>query len=560
MRGLSAARSRRRVTCTRPPRRIEWTALCDSVSRRCSIAQESQLLITSNHTCPSATTPPEYSLVTNFSEGLLDGRLTCEEQVSQELAQIRSYNKRLNAFITIFDDPDGPSLERARRLDAGLSRGGTTTKRKEDHPQASSRPLYGIPVSVKDNIFMSGFPTTNGSHTFDGFIPARNAEIVDRLLDAGCIPVGKANLHEFALGVTASSGYDGPIRNPLDPSRISGGSSGGSAVSVALSRGAMLSVGSDTGGSVRIPAALCGICGFKPSQGLLSTAGVFPLSATLDHLGIFAKTMPDTSFFFDAISGRGRASSDSRKAARSRERRASRRDAPPRRPGAGRSRLHPMRLGVPASYFTDDMDAAVSKGFWRALDAVSNAGSDVRPVEIVRDIEIDAAEFARYSRARANIMFREGGWFYERILRSPEERGRVHSDVLALLDRGLKMGELEYMYCLNVRNLAIHSGTRLFKGVDALLMPTCLIVAPRLEDIQGKETGQIRSLLLRNTEFFNTCGFPALSVPTNADQMSPSSLPTSIQVIGMFGEDDLVMEVGERLWDALYPRRSTPVR
>ena len=131
-------------------------------------------------------------------------------------------------------------------------------------------------MTIKDNVFLAGFPTTDGSMSFREFLPPANAEVVDRLLGAGCVPLGKTNLHELALGVTGTSGYGGPIHNPSDASRVSGGSSGGSAVSVALSKGPIMSIGSDTGGSVRIPAALCGVCGFKPSQAFLAPTASSP--------------------------------------------------------------------------------------------------------------------------------------------------------------------------------------------------------------------------------------------------------------------------------------------
>ena len=208
--------------------------------------------------------------------------------MEDELSNIDGYNRKLNTFITVFSGDHGLALSRAREINARLAR-----KRPERRAT-----LMGVPVAIKDNVFFAGFPTTDGSASFREFVPAVNATVVERLLGAGCIPLGKTNLHELALGVTSTSAYGGPIRNPSDPSRISGGSSGGSAVSVAMSRGPLLSIGSDTGGSVRIPAALCGVCGFKPSQGLLSTEGVFPLSPSLDHLGLLTKTVPDMSLAF----------------------------------------------------------------------------------------------------------------------------------------------------------------------------------------------------------------------------------------------------------------------
>jgi aspartyl-tRNA(Asn)/glutamyl-tRNA(Gln) amidotransferase subunit A len=446
---------------------------------------------------------------------LLAGKTSCEERVEGELAGAERYNAEFNAFTIIFSGSEGFALSRARELDLRLRDRGD-----RDNPG----PLFGLPVTLKDNIFFGGFPTTNGSVFFRDFVPPVNADVVDKLLEAGCVPVGKTNLHELALGVTGTSGYGGPIRNPVDPSRISGGSSGGSAVSVALSAGATASIGTDTGGSVRVPAALCGVCGFKPSQGLFSTDGVFPLSGSLDHIGLFTKTMPDMALLFRALTG-----------AKARKR---------RRAAAERT----VRIGVPSSFFTDDMDEDVSKHFFRTIAKLKER-SDVR-VKAVRVTE----DLRRYSRARGKITCKEGAWFYEELLRSDEARKGFHADVLALMDGGLRTGVIEYTRALNLRARSIDTVFRLLSGgLDVLAMPTCLRTAPKVEEVLGKETGQMRSLLLRNTELFNMCGFPALSIPMNVGE--GRGLPTAIQLVGRFGEDERVVGVGERVWGALYPAR-----
>ncbi|MGD0636617.1 MAG: amidase [Nitrososphaerales archaeon] len=419
-----------------------------------------------------------------------------------ELSNIKAYNKRFNAFITVLSGDSGPSLSRARELD------GILAKRRSGRAPA----LLGIPVTIKDNVFLAGYPTTDGSKSFSGFLPPANASVVDLLLDAGCIPLGKTNLHELALGVTGTSGYDGPIHNPVDPSKVSGGSSGGSAVSVALSKGPIISVGSDTGGSVRIPAALCGVCGFKPSQRLLSTDGVFPLSPTLDHVGLLTKTVPDMSYAFGALTG----------------------VAPARK-------TKPI-LGVPTRYFTEDMDEEVSRSFLDAVDALRSSGEFV-----VKDVQTEG-DYARYSRARAVITVKESSMFYEKVLRSPELRRTMHKDVLSLMDGGLATGMTEYMRCMGLRGDAAHEAPRLLAGTDALIMPTSLMTAPRIEEILGNETGTIRRLLLRNTELFNMSGLPALSLPL---VRTGGSMPTGLQVVGDYGEDGLVLSVAEKIWALL---------
>ncbi|MDA4121874.1 MAG: amidase [Thaumarchaeota archaeon] len=445
-----------------------------------------------------------------YHESLLAGSTSCEETVETEISSIEKYARKYNAFTRVFSGREGLALSRARQLDARVRGGG----------RFRPGPLFGLPVTLKDNIFLGGFPTTNGSEFFSDFVPPVNAEIVDILLAEGAVPLGKTNLHELALGVTGTSGYGGPIRNPVDPARISGGSSGGSAVSVRLAKGPIASIGSDTGGSVRVPAALCGVCGFKPSQWLLSTNGVFPLAPSLDHLGLFTRTMPDMSTLFHTITG-------------------SRPRAESVRPSK------PIRIGVPSSYFTDDMDKQVAGDFARTLDRLGEQkAARVSPVKTERD-------FSLFSRSRGRITCREGSWFYEELLRSSEARKRMHKDVLALMDRGLKTGAIEYTRAMNARALSIDVVSRLLSGgLDVLAMPTCLVVAPRVDEVVGNETGPIRSLLTRNTELFNMCGFPALSIPMSLG--APGGLPTALQLVGRFGEDGRVLAAGEYVWNVLH--------
>jgi len=337
--------------------------------------------------------------------------------------------------------------------------------------------------------------------------------MLEQMLAAGCVPLGKTNLHELALGITGTSGYGGPIHNPVDPSRISGGSSGGSAVSVALSKGPILSIGSDTGGSVRVPAALCGVCGFKPSHGLLSSEGVFPLSGTLDHLGLLGRSVPDVALGFRTITG-----------------------AKPTL-----KRRH--RVGVPNRYFVDDMDAQVSRTFWSAIDHLRESDHFQLKEVAVED------DYRRLSRARAIIQLREASWFYESLLRSPETRKKMHKDVLTLMDRGLKMGMLQYMQSLNVRAESVHTLSKLLKGVDVILIPTCLVVAPKIDDVVGKETGALRSLMLRNAELFNLTGLPAISLPA---ARRPGALPVGLQMVGGTREDEEVLAAAESAWSVLH--------
>ncbi len=418
----------------------------------------------------------------------------------------KRYNLELNAFITLLGGEEGLALSRARVLDGRLL--------AEKAVRASG--LFGIPIAIKDNFFFGGFPTTAATYYFRDFVPAANAELVDDAMGLGCIPLGKTNMHELALGGTSAASHFGPVKNPHDRERVAGGSSGGSAVAVAASRGPVLGLGSDTGGSVRIPAALCGVMGFKPTLGLLSLEGVFPLSATLDHAGLLTRTMPDMIRAFDCLTKRRRRVSAL----------------------LGTK----IRVGVPSKHYVEGSDERVSRNFWKGMDSLEDSGD----FEVV-DVPIDSSH-ERFNRARGAIQLKEAAWFYETLVKSKAVAKHMNADVLALLRRGTQVGEPRYFRANLVRLESIRVFGHLLKGIDALAMPTTRIVAPKISDVVGKEAGDLRRQLLQNTEVFNLCGFPALSVPSNP---GAAELPTAIQFTCRLGEDDLVLRVGQQAMKAI---------
>jgi aspartyl-tRNA(Asn)/glutamyl-tRNA(Gln) amidotransferase subunit A len=401
----------------------------------------------------------------------------------------------------VFGGKRGIALSRARELDARLRAGKAN----------AASGLFGVPLAIKDNIFFGGFPTTAATFYFKDFVPSLNAELVDDALGLGCIPLGKTNMHEIALGATSAASYFGPVRNPHDVERVAGGSSGGSAVSVAISKGPVLGLGTDTGGSVRVPAALCGIVGFKPTLGTLSLEGVVPLSATLDHAGLLTKTMPDMVRAYEQLTG-------ARK---------------PR--GAARRRGGKVRVGVLTGHFFEETEDRVAKNFWRAVDRMEGSG-DFAAVELPIP-----ADYQRFTLARGAIQLKEASWFFEELVGSEEVAAKMNADVVTLLRRGMKFGRVRYMQANLVRLESVRVFGRLLRGLDVLAVPTTRAVAPRLDDVRGKETGRLRKVLLQNTEVFNLCGFPSLSIPSNPG--SPE-LPTAIQLSSGLGEDETVLRAG----------------
>lgn len=318
-------------------------------------------------------------------------------------------------------------------------------------------------------------------------------------------------MHEIALGATSAASYFGPVRNPHDLERVAGGSSGGSAVSVAVSKGPVLGLGTDTGGSVRVPAALCGIMGFKPTLGSLSLEGVFPLSATLDHAGLLTRTMPDMVRAFEQLAGA-------------------------RKPlGALQRRGGKIKVGVLTGHFMEETEERVAKNFWRAIERMEESGN-FSAVEIPV-----ASDYQRFTLARGAIQLKEAAWFFEELVKTESVAAKMNPDVVTLLRRGMKFGQVRYMGANLVRLESVRVFGRLLKGLDLLAMPTTRAVAPRLDDVRGKEAGRLRKLLLQNTEVFNLCGFPSLSIPSNPGS---AELPTAVQLSSGLGEDSLVLKAG----------------
>jgi aspartyl-tRNA(Asn)/glutamyl-tRNA(Gln) amidotransferase subunit A len=457
---------------------------------------------------PSPESASLYSLE-RLSREIESGKLSVDEIVRDEISNIQSYSD-LNAFVTTFDFDSQIISEAIKKADSYLK------------GKVKNRPsLAGIPFAIKDNVFVSGYRATNGCVAFKDFIPKVNGDVFDLFYSKGAIPLGKTNLHELCLGPTCSASFFGPVRNPIDSTRVTGGSSGGSAVSVARAKYALSSIGSDTGGSVRIPAALCGICGFKPTINTISSFGVFPLSATLDTVGVLARTMEDLIFSFGGIMPERFQFKQSKK-----------------------SRKGKAKIGIPGKRYFDDADKSVLKSFWNAIEKIRGE------FEIIEGISITDED--RIARARRSIMLREGAWFYSEVLGNEEYRKRMDADVLTPLDFGLKMGMVEAMQAESFRLAFTSKMFGVFNDVDYVAMPTCLIEPPKLEDMLDRSKyARARPLLIRNPEVWNLCGFPALSLPSN--RLDGHTLPTGLQIAGKYGNDVGVLEIGRRIWQLIHP-------
>ena len=431
--------------------------------------------------------------IEEFGRRLRARELSAVEAVDDCLGRIRKDNPRLNAFILVLADS---ARRQAAEADAELARG------------ADRGPLHGVPVSIKDLFDLSGTVTTAASRVREGIVSHQDALAVSRLRRAGAVIVGKTNLHEFAMGTTNEDSAFGPVRHPVDSTRSPGGSSGGSAVSVASGM-ALATLGTDTGGSVRIPAAVCGLVGLKPGYDELPSSGVVPLSRTLDHVGPLTTTVADAWQMFQALLGGAPAHSFT--------------PAP----------ISRLKLGVPHPYFFDVLDAEVRTAVQRAMDAVVRAGATL--------VEVDIPHAPLIATAYTHIVFGDAAAYHATSLATmPEKYTR---NVRLRLETARYVLAEDYVRALDARRLLRNEVDEALAGLDALVLPTVPIVAPPLGAATVTITGReepVRTVMLRLTQLFNLTGHPAVTLPCGT---STAGLPCGLQLAGALGHTDRLLRV-----------------
>lgn len=440
------------------------------------------------------------------------GKLSPVELTELMLTRIERSNSKLNAYITVTDEL---ARMQAKRAEAELSARG---KRKTSIDRGL---LHGIPISLKDNICTEGIRSTAGSKILRDYFPERDARVVTNLKQAGAILLGKTNLHEFAYGVTTNNPHYGPARNPWDTARIPGGSSGGSAAAVAAGL-CFGSIGTDTGGSIRIPAALCGIVGLKPGLGRVDVTGVIPLSVTHDCVGPLARTAADAAILFQAIvdSGSGRGGGQ-------------------RRRGNAARRLPKLRLGIPREFFFDVISAEVEKSFDLAVRSLRGLGAKIKEVSIPVLTQTEKAG-NRIAWAEASYFHQQAGWF-------PSRGAEYGEDVRSRLEAGTKVLGVEYLEAQDQRRSFISQLREVMEkeAIDAVMVPTTPISAPLIGEettCVGKTDHPTRALLLRLNRPANLAGVPAISVPCG---FTATGLPMGLQFIGAEQNEKLLLEVAE---------------
>jgi aspartyl-tRNA(Asn)/glutamyl-tRNA(Gln) amidotransferase subunit A len=425
-----------------------------------------------------------FSSLTGTAELLRAGKVSPVELVRVCLGRIEAHNPVLNAFITVTAES---ALQQAHDAEAEMRRGDWRG------------PLHGIPVAVKDMIDTAGVRTTGASAVHLDRIPAADAAVVSRLRRAGAILLGKLNMQEFAIGGSSVPSHFGPVRNPWDTSRIAGGSSGGSAAAVAAGL-CFAALGTDTGGSVRQPAALCGVVGLKPTYGRVSNLGVLPLAPSLDHVGPLTRSVEDCATVLEAIAGYERRDVSS-------ERR-------PMKLRPWPSSAARVRIGVPRAFFYEGLHPAVHRAVEAALATLSDLGARIEevPLEVSTDRTVFQAE--AYASHAALIAERS-----ERYL--PETLGKLR--------RGAAVDTLAYMRArLDLARLR-REMAELFTRIDVLATPTVPVPAPRLLDYPrtfDEVLAWEADSMLRNTRPFNGFGIPAVTVPCGR---TDEDLPIGLQ-------------------------------
>lgn len=436
-------------------------------------------------------------------------KLSPVELTKLMLSRIDQLNPKLNAYVTVCADL---ALAQAKQAEAELF----SPRGRKGHRDRG--PLHGIPISLKDNIYTAGVRTSAGSKILKDFIPTQDAVVVAQLKQAGAIILGKTNLHEFAYGVTSNNPHFGPVRNPWDLSRIAGGSSGGSAAAVAagLCYG---SIGTDTGGSIRIPAALCGIVGLKPTLGRVSVAGVIPLSPKLDCAGPLARSIRDAALLLEPILPRAKGEPSPRALAKS------------------SAKARKFTLGIPKELAPDSASSDVYLVFEEAIRLLKKSGVKCRDVSLPLLLETEDAG-NQIAWPEATHYHQQAGWF-------PARAADYGDDVRSRLEMGANVSATAYLSALELREKFIQQLLLTLEDeeLDALVVPTTPIAAPRIgqESIRlGDSEHPTRALLLRNNRPANLAGVPALSVPCG---LTPEGLPAGLQFIGAVCKEHLLLQI-----------------
>ncbi len=447
-----------------------------------------------------------YLSIQEASADLRSGLVTPTELLAEVLEQIDAQDEDIKAFVTVMRDEAFKDAEQA----------------ENEHRTGIFRSLlHGVPVAIKDMVAVKHVRLTAGSPVLADYIAPEDATVVEHLRRAGAVLIGKTQTHEFAYGT-----YTPPTRNPWDLTCVPGGSSGGSAAALAASM-ALGAIGTDTGGSIRIPASCCGVTGLKPTYGRVSCSGVIPLSWSLDHVGPLGRSAEDCAILFDSIAKYDPhdPNSVSRPPSKTHETLV----------GAGTPSLQGLKLGVPQAAFVDPMDPEVRLAWSGALMVLKEAGAQVI------DVTLPLTSFATYrtiQRPEATLAHQERGWLHEKLALYGEP---TRSRLLA----GLEVSAVDYLEAQHQRRFFSSSLRTAMQPIDALVLPTLPIPAipvPQMYQeisIEGVSENS-GDAMLRLTMPFNLAGLPAISLPCGFNHQG---LPLGLQITGKPFEEGLILRI-----------------
>ena len=442
---------------------------------------------------------------------LRTGKVSCVELVEDALQKANTIGKELNAFITLDADRAlETATERDRELAASIDRG----------------PLHGIPTAHKDLFLTRNLRTTAGSLIFRDFIPDHDATAVEKLTVAGAVSIGKANLHELAYGITSKNLHYGYVHNARDPDRIPGGSSGGSATAIAAGIIPM-SLGTDTGGSIRVPSSYCGITGIKPTYGRVSRCGVLPLSFSFDHVGPLGSCVEDCALALSAIAGH-----DARDPSSVVE-------PVPAYSAEPQKRLDGLKIGVPSNFFFSGIDAEVEASVKAAIAAMEKLGADAREIQVPDIAAINATQIV-IQLAEVSALY-----VHER------DANRFSPATWNLLEQGRLIQATEYVNAQRLRSIFRREFNAVWQQVHVLAVPVTPITAPLMTDTTVNISGVDEDVRMASTRLMRTAnllGDPALAMPCGK---SKSGLPIGLQLIGPPFSEPLLLRLAGTLEAAL---------
>lgn len=457
-----------------------------------------------------STSPLSPFTIENLSKSIQNGELLPTELTEFCLGRIKKFNHKLNSFITVLDEEE--IFEFAEQCDRRVKQNDLLD------------PLLGIPYSIKDMIHVKNIKFTAGSKFYADGISKTTASIVKILNKKGAILLGKNNLNEFASGITGKNSMFGDSKNPWDLSRISGGSSGGSAIAVATGM-VVFSLGTDTGGSVRVPASLCGVVGLKPTYGLVSNSGVFPLSPSLDHIGWLTRSVWDSNTIFEGLCNHKNFMKVKKNTLIYNK----------------HLSISSIVVGIPNGYFLKIIDHRIKKMFFDFLKNVL-----VSPI-IVKNLHIKYTNtfFSSWKKVRLY----EASKVHAKRLES--NTGQFGSDFLKMLIEGTRITANEYTRAKKQIEKIKDEFIKIFNsGINTILLPTTVILAPKIRKSNIKIDDlqlNVRKSLLRNTVVFNSMGIPSITIPLGFVSEKENLLPVGLQIIGPPYGDHLVLYVAHTI-------------